>query len=94
MTNFIDLFQYPTAYQRRELRWTETIDSCNYYLALEDAVTGEEVTSETDQFVIYFDPANHVLVFGTDDESLIGETRNYNLHAVSSYSGHYDSVNL
>jgi hypothetical protein len=94
MTNFMDLFHHPTSYECRELQWTETIDACNYYLALEDAATGDEVTSETDPFVMYFDPANRVLVFGTDDEGLSGETRNYNVHAVSSYSGRYDSVNL
>lgn len=94
MLNFMDLFQHPTSFECRQLEWSETIDACHYYLALENADTGDEVTAENDQFVMHFDPAGHVLVFGTDEPALVGESRNYIVHAVSSYSGHYDSVNL
>lgn len=71
--NFIDLFSTPTSFDCQSVEWTETIDSCNYYLALENADTGVEVTSETDPFIMHFDPAGHVLVFGSEDNNLCGE---------------------
>lgn len=81
------------SYNFEYFEFSETIDSCHYYLALSDD-QGFEVTPANDPFVQYFDPANHVLVFGTNDDGLDGATRNYVLHAVSSYSGYYASVPL
>lgn len=92
--NFMDLFSTPTSFECRAIEWSETINECNYYLALENADTGDQVTEETDMFVQHFDPASHVLVFGTEEPGLCGESRNYIVHAVSSYSGYYASASL
>lgn len=93
MQTIIDLFENPTTYVTRDLTFTETIDSCHYYLSIEDADSGEPV-GDDDPFIMHFDGANHVVVFGTDDVAQAGTTRNFVVHAVSNYSGFFDSVNI